>query len=44
MSLKALNIISDLGFSVLPISMLWNVQMNKKIKAFLFVIMGLGIL
>jgi hypothetical protein len=43
-SSKALNIITDLGFSVLPIPILWNVQMNKRMKASIVVIMGLGVL
>lgn len=44
MTSKAINIITDLGFSALPIPILWNIQINKRTKASLVVIMGLGVL
>lgn len=41
----ALNIITDLLFSiVIPIPLLWNLQMNKRQKSSLMCILGLGIL
>ncbi|KAH9871791.1 hypothetical protein J1614_006048 [Plenodomus biglobosus] len=41
---SALNISTDLAFSILiPIPMLWNIQMNHRQKASLICILGLGI-
>lgn len=40
----ALNILTDLAFSIfIPIPMLWTVQMNRRQKASLICILGLGI-
>jgi len=39
----AVNIITDLFFAVLPIPMLWNVQINARTRATLICIMSLGI-
>jgi hypothetical protein len=40
----AINIATDLLMAALPVPMLWNVQINKRVKASLICIMGLGIL
>ncbi|KAK8075938.1 hypothetical protein PG994_003210 [Apiospora phragmitis] len=37
------NILTDMFFAVLPIPMLWNVQINLRTKASLICIMGLGV-
>lgn len=40
----ALSILTDLLFSiVIPIPMLWNVQMNKRTKTSIMAILGLGL-
>ncbi|KAI1846173.1 hypothetical protein JX265_010551 [Neoarthrinium moseri] len=37
------NILTDMFFAVIPIPMLWNVQINSRTKASLICIMGLGV-
>ncbi|KAG7285380.1 hypothetical protein NEMBOFW57_010007 [Staphylotrichum longicolle] len=37
------NILTDIFFAVLPIPMLWNVQINARTRASLICIMGLGV-
>jgi hypothetical protein len=39
-----INIATDLLFAVLPIPMLWNVQIKGRVKASIICIMGLGVL
>ncbi|KAI1808721.1 hypothetical protein F4811DRAFT_500483 [Daldinia bambusicola] len=40
---SAVNIVTDLFFALLPIPMLWNVQINSRTKASLICVLGLGI-
>lgn len=40
---SSLNIATDLLFAILPIPMLWNVQIRGRVKASLICIMGLGV-
>ena len=43
-SLSVLNIITDWLYALLPIFMIWNVQMTKQAKATIMFILSLGIL
>lgn len=43
-SRAAVNILTDIFFAIIPIPMLWNVQINPRTKASLICIMGLGVL
>lgn len=38
------NILSDWVFAILPIFLLWNVQLDWRVKGSVIVILGLGIL
>ncbi|EAW12395.1 uncharacterized protein ACLA_063640 [Aspergillus clavatus NRRL 1] len=39
---SAINIITDFAFATLPVFMFWNIQVNKRTKASLMGILGLG--
>lgn len=41
---SSLTVISDFVLAVLPIPMLWNVQMNWRVKASIIAILSLGFL
>lgn len=43
-NLKGFGIVTDLVFAVLPVFMLWNIQVNTRVKLALCAIMALGIL
>ncbi|KAF3059616.1 hypothetical protein GL218_04836 [Daldinia childiae] len=40
---KAVNIVTDLFFALLPIPILWNVKINARTKASLICVLGLGV-
>ena len=42
--LTAVNIVTDIILAVLPVPLVWNLQLNKRTKATLTVILGLGFL
>lgn len=42
--MEVVNILTDIFFAILPIPMLWNVQINARTRASLICIMGLGVL
>lgn len=41
---SVINIINDFAVAIIPIIMLWNVQMRRKLKIITTMILGLGIL
>jgi len=42
--LTVVNIVTDIILAVLPVPVVWNLQLNKRTKATLIVILGLGFL
>jgi hypothetical protein len=43
-SLTVVNIVTDIILAVLPVPLVWNLQLNKRTKTTLTVILGLGFL
>ena len=42
--LTAVNIVTDIILAVLPVPLVWNLQLSKRAKTTLIVILGLGFL